>query len=299
MHSYHVPVLLNESIDGLNVHPKGIYVDATYGGGGYSEIILKKLSGGRLFAFDMDEAASALLPKSRKFFFVHGNFKFIKNYLKYYGIEKVDGIVADLGVSSRHLDQAERGFTYRNMAPLDMRMNPGSNITAEKVINEYDINRLSGLFKTYGELRQADKLAELIADKRREKKIETNMQLIGCIKAIVPKRTENQFLSQVFQSLRIEVNQELDNLRFFLQSTVELLKSGGRLVVVSYHSLEDRIVKNFMKWGKIDGPPQKDVYGKWTSPFTTVTRKPVMPGEEEIVNNPRSRSARLRIAIKK
>ncbi|MBN1158882.1 MAG: 16S rRNA (cytosine(1402)-N(4))-methyltransferase RsmH [Bacteroidales bacterium] len=294
----HVPVLLNECIDGLNVNPKGTYVDATYGDGGYSEILLKKLSCGKLFAIDMDEAASADLPENQNFFFIHGNFKFIKNYLKYYRIEQVDGIVADLGVSSRHFDQAERGFTYRTEALLDMRMNTKSTITAEKVINEYDVNQLSGLLKEYGELKQADKLANLIAEKRKEEKIETNMQLIGCIQKIVPKRTENQFLSQVFQALRIEVNQELENLRIFLHSSVELLRSGGRLVVVSYHSLEDRMVKNFMKWGKIDGPPEKDLYGKWSSHFNVITKKPLIPGEEEIMKNPRSRSARLRIAIK-
>lgn len=299
MDTYHVPVLLNECISGLNVRPKGTYVDATYGGGGYSDVILKKLDGGKLFAIDLDEAASVNLPKSKKLIFIHGNFRYIKNYLKYYGIEEVDGIVADLGVSSLHFDDAERGFTYRTLAPLDMRMNNKSNITAEKVINEYEKNRLSTIFKKYGEITQADRLADLIVSKRENQKIITNIQLIGCIKTMIPKKAENQFLSKIFQALRIEVNQELENLKVFLQSAGELLKSGGRLVVVSYHSLEDRIVKNFMKWGNVSGPPQKDVYGKWTERFIPVTRKPVMPEKEEIIKNPRSRSARLRIAIKK
>ncbi len=299
MNTYHVPVLLNECINGLNVHPKGTYVDATYGGGGYSNVILKKLDGGKLFAIDLDEAASVNLPKSRKLIFIHGNFRYIKNYLQYYGIDKVDGIVADLGVSSQHLDDAERGFTYRTLAPLDMRMNHKSSKTAEKVINEYERNQLSSVFKRYGEIAQADKLADLIANKRENQKIKTNLQLIECIKTMIPKKTENQFLSKIFQALRIEVNQELENLKVFLQSAGELLKSDGRLVVVSYHSLEDRIVKNFMKWGNVIGPPQKDVYGKWPERFLPVTRKPVMPGKEEIIKNSRSRSARLRIAIKK
>lgn len=295
----HVPVLLNECIKGLDVHPTGIYVDATYGGGGYSESILKKLESGKLFAFDLDESAAVNLPKNKKFCFIPGNFKFIKNYLKYYGIEKVDGIVADLGVSSRHFDQAKRGFTYRTLAPLDMRMNPKSSFTAEMVINKYKTSHLAKIFKEYGELKLADTLANLIVSKRGEQKIETNMQLIESIKTIIPKQKENQFLSQVFQALRIEVNQELENLRTFLRCSGEVLRSGGRLVVVSYHSLEDRLVKNFMKWGAVNGPPQKDVYGRWDKPFIAVTKKPVMPGKDEIMKNPRSRSARLRIATKK
>lgn len=299
MDTYHIPVLLNECINGLNVRPKGIYVDATYGGGGYSDVILKKLDGGKLFAIDLDDAASVNLPESNKFIFIHGNFRYIKNYLKYYGIEEVDGIVADLGISSLHIDNAERGFTYRTLAPLDMRMNHNSGNTAEKVINEYERNRLSTVFKKYGEIAQADKLANLLANKREHQKIKTNLQLIECIKTVIPKKTENQFLSKIFQALRIEVNQELENLKVFLQSAAELLKCGGRLVVVSYHSLEDRIVKNFMKWGNVSGPPQKDLYGKWPERFIPVTRKPVMPGKEEIIKNPRSRSARLRIAIKR
>lgn len=300
MNAYHIPVMLNECLEALQVRPDGIYVDATYGGGGYSAAILKKLKGGKLFAFDMDEDAATDLPKNNRFVFILGNFRYLKNYMKYYGIEKLDGIVADLGVSSHHFDSAERGFTYRNPAMLDMRMNAKSGLTAMKVINTYDEENLIRIFTGYGDLKHghAARIAGQIRKRQEEKSIENTMELVECIRPFVPKHEENPFLSRVFQAIRIEVNRELENLRIFLQDAVELLQQGGRLAVVSYHSLEDRIVKNFMRWGNADKPPQKDVYGRWEKPFTIVTGKPLTPGKEETLSNPRARSARLRIAVK-
>lgn len=294
----HVPVLLNESVVGLNIKAGGTYIDATYGGGGYSREILSRLKGGRLFAIDVDEETTAGMPVSDNFVFIHGNFRYLKNYLRYYNIDEADGIVADLGVSSHHFDKAERGFTYRQDAPLDMRMNLSSGFTAFNIINEYDESRLAGLFRNYGELHQASRIASLIAGTRKIKQIETNRELIDCLQGIAPKNNINQFLSQVFQALRIEVNRELESLEIFINDAGNMLKSGGRLVIVSYHSLEDRLVKNYMRWGNTREEPQKDMYGNRPMKFRTVTRKPVMPGDDEIKSNPRSRSARLRIAEK-
>jgi len=299
MSAYHTPVLLKESVDGLNISPDGIYVDVTYGGGGHSVEILNKISRGKLFAFDQDEDAAKKLPDDKRFFFIQGNFRFLKNYLNYYGVKYIDGLLADLGVSSHHLNTPERGFTYRAVADLDMRMNRNSKLTAEIIINEYDSDRLSGIFLEYGELHQARRLANAIIQCRLKQRIVTTAQLISSIEPLVPKQVENQYLSKVFQALRIEVNHELDNLEEMLFSAVEMLKPCGRLVIISYHSLEDRLVKNFMRWGNTREQPVKDIYGNSYAPFRIISKKPLVAGDEEVQRNPRARSARLRIAEKK
>ncbi len=299
MSGYHTPVLLKDSIDGLNISPGGIYVDVTYGGGGHSAEILRRLKDGRLYAFDQDEDAAASLPEDKRFFFIQGNFRYLKNYLRYHGVEHIDGLLADLGVSSHHFNDPERGFTYRTDAALDMRMNTKSRLTAETVINEYDTGRLSGLLRDYGEVIQARKLAAAIASERIKNRIVTTNQLISCIEHMIPKQAENQFLSKVFQAIRIEVNHELESLEEMLAGALELLKPGGRLVVISYHSLEDRLVKNFLRWGNTREQPAKDIFGNSDEPFRIITRKPVTAGEKEISDNPRARSARLRIGEKK
>lgn len=299
MNGYHIPVLLKESIDGLNISPAGTYVDVTYGGGGHSAAILQKLDSGRLYAFDQDEDAIGNLPENSRFSFIQGNFKFLKNYLKFHGVKHIDGLLADLGVSSHHFNTPERGFTYRTDAVLDMRMNRRSKLTAETIINEYEPERLSHIFHDYGELFQARKLTAAIINGRQNQRIKTVNQLITCIEPLIPKPSENQFLSKVFQAIRIEVNQELESLENMLNSALSMLNPKGRLVVISYHSLEDRMVKNFIRWGNTKEQPVKDIYGNSDEPFLPITRKPVTAGDIEIQNNPRARSARLRIAEKK
>jgi len=298
MSDYHIPVLLKESIDGLNISSGGIYVDATFGGGGHSALILKKMNGGRLFAFDQDEDVARNLPDDVRFFFILGNFRFLKNYLKYYGVLKIDGLIADLGVSSYHFNTPERGFSYRFQAALDMRMNKHGRLTAETVVNEYEIKHLTDLFREYGELPQAHRIAATIGQCRTNQRLVTTTQLVHCIESLTPKHAENQFLSKVFQALRIEVNRELSSLKELLFSATEMLRPGGRLVIISYHSLEDRLVKNFMRWGDSEEEPVKDIYGQRYEPYRLITRKPITAGENEIMNNPRARSARLRIAEK-
>jgi len=295
----HIPVMQNEVIDLLQCKPGGIYVDATYGGGGHSAAILKKMDGGRLFAFDQDEDAANNLPDDDRFFFILGNFRFLKNYLNYNGVKSIDGLIADLGVSSHHFNTPERGFSYRSQASLDMRMNQKGSLTAEKIVNEYDINRLTELFREYGELHQARRIASAIKEFRTSQRMVTTTQLVSCIEPLIPGHLENQFLSKVFQALRIEVNQELSSLKEMLMSASDLLKPGGRLVIISYHSLEDRLVKNFMRWGNSDEEPVKDVFGNSYEPYRLITKKPVMAGENEVLVNPRARSARLRIAERK
>jgi 16S rRNA (cytosine1402-N4)-methyltransferase len=299
MKEYHIPVLLKESVDGLNVDPSGTYVDATYGGGGHSAEILKRLENGRLYAFDQDNDAATSLPDDKKFFFIQGNFRFLKNYLRYYGTSHIDGLLADLGVSSHHFNTPGRGFTYREDAPLDMRMNSKGKITAEKIINEYDVEKLSLLFYKYGEISQARKLSAAVLQARERQRILTAGQLIDSIKHYIPHQAENQFLSRVFQALRIEVNREMESLERMLHDALEMLNPGSRLVIISYHSLEDRMVKNFIRWGNVKEQPLKDIYGNIPEPFRVVTRKPVTAGDEEILRNSRARSARLRIAEKK
>jgi 16S rRNA (cytosine1402-N4)-methyltransferase len=292
-------VLLNESVEGLNIKPTGTYVDVTYGGGGHSSEILKKLTRGKLFAFDQDADAAKSLPENNKFFFIQGNFRFLKNYLNYYKVNRIDGLLADLGVSSHHFNTPGRGFTYRTDSKLDMRMNQGSEVTAEKIINEYDGRHLADLFREFGELQQARKLAAAITQARAIQRIDTSNRLIDCIAPLVPKQNENQFLSRVFQALRIEVNRELENLKDLLFAATEMLSPGGRLVIISYHSLEDRLVKNFMRWGNPSEPPEKDLFGNSRQTFDIITRKPITAGEQEVNANPRARSALLRIAEKK
>lgn len=299
MSEYHIPVLLNESVDGLNIKAGGVYVDATYGGGGHSAAILRKLTGGKLYAIDQDEDAAKNLPDSEKFFFIHGNFRYLKNFMAYFGVTGIDGLLADLGVSSHHFNTPERGFTYRADTLLDMRMNRNSKLTAGMVINEYSDEKLTEVFRNYGELGEARKLAVAIVKYRLQRSIDTTGQLVECIRNLIPRKTENQFLAKVFQAIRIEVNHEMESLEEMLAGATELLNPGGRLVVISYHSLEDRMVKNFMRWGNAHEEPVKDIYGHTQVPYQVITRKPVEANTDETAQNPRSRSARLRIAEKK
>jgi 16S rRNA (cytosine1402-N4)-methyltransferase len=294
--SYHIPVLLNESIEGLKVQPNGTYVDLTFGGGGHSGGILEKLDGGRLFAFDQDIDALQNKIDDGRLILVHGNFRFLKNYLKYYGAEEVDGILADLGVSSYHFDESERGFSYRTEGPLDMRMNQEGKLSAEQVLNDYSVEELKKIFVKYGEISNSNKLVAIIDQARRQKPIKTIQEFIAVIHSCIPMHQESKYLSKVFQALRIEVNQEITSLRHMLEQTVDVLKPGGRLVVITYHSLEDRLVKNFTKTGNFEGLQEKDFYGHVSAPFHPVNRKVIVPGEKEISMNPRSRSAKLRIS---
>jgi 16S rRNA (cytosine1402-N4)-methyltransferase len=298
MSAYHTPVLLKESVEGLNIRPGGIYVDVTYGGGGHSAEILRTLGKGMLYAFDQDEDVTRHLPEDKRFCFIRGNFRYLRNYLRYEGVSHIDGLLADLGVSSHHFNTPERGFTYRADAMLDMRMNRQAPLTAETVINDYDPERLTGLFRDYGELREARKLASSIQRARTRQRITSVSQLIGSIETLAPRQAENQFFSKVFQAIRIEVNHELVNLTDMLKAAHDVLRPGGRLVIISYHSLEDRLVKNFMRWGDPFEQPVADLFGKTPEPFTLITRKPLVAGEEEIQANPRARSARLRVAEK-
>jgi len=299
MSEYHIPVLLEESIDGLNLQPNGIYVDATYGGGGHSLRILEKLQGGKLVAFDQDEDALQNIADDGRLIFVNHNFKFLKNFLRYHGITKVDGILADLGVSSHDFDQPDRGFSFRFDGQLDMRMNQSADKDAVKVINEYEVSRLGEMFRDYGEIQNWRNLAQTIEQSRSLQKIVTIPQFLNAIARCVPAKIEKKYLAQVFQALRIEVNNEMEALASFLESTLELLNPGGRLVVISYHSLEDRMVKNFMRSGRIDGKTEQDFYGHYHLPIEVITRKVIVPGEVEIRQNPRARSAKLRIAQRK
>jgi 16S rRNA (cytosine1402-N4)-methyltransferase len=298
MSTYHTPVLLRESVEGLNIRPGGIYVDVTYGGGGHSAEILRVLGKGMLYAFDQDEDVTRHLPDDKRFCFIRGNFRYLRNYLRYEGVSRIDGLLADLGVSSHHFNTPERGFTYRADALLDMRMNRQAPLTAETVINDYDPDRLTGLFRDYGELREARRLAHSIQRARTQQRITSVSQLIGTIETLAPRQAENQFFSKVFQAIRIEVNHELVNLTDMMKSALDLLQPGGRLVIISYHSLEDRLVKNFMRWGDPFEQPVADLYGRTPEPFRLITRKPLVASEEEINSNPRARSARLRVAEK-
>lgn len=294
---YHTPALLLPSIDGLNINPSGIYVDSTFGGGGHSRAILDKLgSNGRLFGFDQDIDALDNAPADDRFTFVHGNFRHMANFLRYYGVTAVDGILADLGVSSHHFDDPERGFSFRFDAPLDMRMNQKSDITAAEIINTADEERLASLFRLYGELPTARRLAHAIVTARTTKAIATTAQLIAIAEPFVNPRQQKKELAQIFQTLRIEVNDEMGALKCLLAASTDLIKEGGRLAVITYHSLEDRLVKNFMRSGNIDGNVEKDFFGRQLSPFRQVNSKPIVADENEVNDNPRSRSAKLRIA---
>lgn len=296
MTKYHSPVMLKECMDGLNINPSGTYVDVTFGGGGHSKEILKHLKDGRLFAFDQDEDAIANTIDDERFTLIESNFSFIKNFLRYHDAIPVDGILADLGISSHQIDVPERGFAHRYDAELDMRMDQGSELSAKTVINEYDEQALAKIFWQYGEVKNSRKLAQTICTERTKAPIETVFQLRTVISSCIPKKIENRYLSQVFQALRIEVNRELETLKTFLEKSAEVMEPGGRLVVMSYHSLEDRLVKNFINSGNFDGKAEKDIYGNTDTPFKAITRKPITATDEEIAQNPRARSAKLRIA---
>ena len=300
MSEYHQPVMLQECMEGLAINPDGVYVDVTFGGGGHSREILKKLSKkGRLLAFDQDADARKNLPDDDRLTFIDQNFRYLKNNCRLQGATSVDGILADLGVSSHQFDKPERGFSIRFDADLDMRMDQGTSLTAKEVINTYSEDKLHKIFGIYGEIKNAKSLAREIITARLNAPIETVSELKLALLKLIPKGKENKYLAQVFQALRIEVNQELEALQEFLEQTVDVLKPGGRLVVMSYHSLEDRLVKNFIAKGKFRGEVEKDFFGNQLKPLEAVTLKAVTAGEEEIKLNNRARSAKLRIAEKK
>lgn len=299
MTDYHIPVLLKESIDGLNIKPNGIYVDVTFGGGGHSKEILSRLDkNGKLFGFDQDEEAYKNVLDDDRFVFVRSNFRYLSNFLQYYHVEKVDGILADLGVSSHHFDDEDRGFSFRYDSQLDMRMNRSAKQTAADILNNYDEKELSNLFFQYGELRMARKIASAIVNARQKKPLTTVNDFLEIMERFTIRDRERKVLAQAFQALRIEVNQELDALSEMLQQSVERLVVGGRISVISYHSLEDRIVKNFFRSGNIEGKIEKDFYGNPLTSLKVINRKVIIPEEEEQRLNPRSRSAKLRIAEK-
>lgn len=300
MSEYHVPVMLAECIEGLNIDPDGTYVDVTFGGGGHSREIMKHLGpNGRLIAFDQDADAQRNLIDDERFVFVDQNFRYLKNFCRLHDAMPVNGILADLGVSSHQFDEAERGFSIRFDAELDMRMNQLSDLTAKQVVNTYAVADLHRIFGIYGEIQNAKSLAETIATARLNAPITTIADLKNVISNRIPKGKENKYLAQVFQALRIEVNQELEALKDFLMQSAEVLAPGGRLVVMSYHSLEDRLVKNFIAKGKFSGEVEKDLYGNDNKPLDAVSRGAITASAEEIVNNNRARSAKLRIAVKK
>ena len=295
---YHNPVLLKETVDGLNIKEDGIYVDVTFGGGGHSKEILKRLGEkGRLFAFDQDLDALENSINDSRFQLINENFRYIKRFLRFYGVKEVDGILADFGVSSHQFDVAERGFSTRFEADLDMRMNQKSQLSAFHVINEYDEEQLKHVFLTYGELRAAGAMAKVIIEHRKDAVIKTSEQLKKVLSKFLPPRHENKVLAQIYQAIRIEVNQEIEALKEFLEQTPEVLKQGGRLSFISYHSLEDRLVKRFIRNGLFEGEPERDMYGNFEVPLKKLNGL-IVPSKEEIKNNSRARSAKLRIAEK-
>ena len=306
--TYHIPVLLNESIDGLNIQPGGIYVDVTIGGGGHSHEILKRLdANAHLYSFDQDADAEANLKQNHgddllndeRFTFVRSNFRYLKNWMRYHGVEQIDGLLADLGVSSHHFDDESRGFSFRFESPLDMRMNKRSSKTAADIVNNYAEEALADIFYLYGELKNSRKIASLLVKARQEKKIETTGDFIAVVEPLFKREREKKDLAKLFQALRIEVNGEMSALKELLTSVVDILKPGGRLSVITYHSLEDRIVKNIMKAGNIEGKIEQDFFGRINTPFKLINNKVIVPTDEEQEQNPRSRSAKLRIAEKK
>ena len=297
--TYHVPVLLDESIDGLGLKPGGVYVDVTFGGGGHSREILRRLGGeGHLYSFDQDADAERNIVASPNFTFVRSNFRYLKNWMRYYGVEQIDGLLADLGVSSHHFDDETRGFSFRFEAPLDMRMNKRAGKTAADILNKTDESRLADILFLYGELKQARRMAAAIVKAREQKPFATTQDLLGAVGSLIPREREKKDAAKLFQALRIEVNQEMTALRDMLTAATELLRPGGRLSVITYHSLEDRIVKNVMRSGNAEGKVEKDFFGRTETPFDTVG-KVIQPTAEEQQRNPRSRSAKLRIAEKR
>ena len=298
--TYHVPVLLQESIDGMNLQPGGIYVDVTFGGGGHSKEILRQGDSTiRLFSFDQDQDAERNIVNDERFTFVRSNFRYLYNFLRYHEVEGVDAVLADLGVSSHHFDDSERGFSFRFDGKLDMRMNKRAGITAADVVNTYEEERLADIFYLYGELKNSRKLASAIVKARSSKQIVTIGDFLDIVKPMFGREREKKELAKVFQALRIEVNQEMEALKEMLYAATEALKPGGRLVVITYHSLEDRMVKNIMKTGNIEGKAEQDFFGNVNTPFRLVNNKVIVASDEEVARNPRSRSAKLRIAEKK
>lgn len=296
---YHTPALLNESVDGLNISPDGVYVDVTFGGGGHSREILKRLGKrGRLIAFDQDRDAVKNAPDDPRFIFVRSNFRFLRNFLRYYNVDAVDGLLADLGVSFHHFDDPGRGFSFRFEGALDMRMNRDAGMTAADILNEYPEERLSDLLYRYGELRNARGIAKAVVLFRQDREINTTDDLLSILEPFTRRDREKKVLAQAFQALRIEVNGEMNALMEMLEQALLSLKPGGRLSVISYHSLEDRLVKNFFRTGNFEGELVKDFYGNVETPFTLINRKVIVPSEEEQLSNPRSRSAKLRVAEK-
>ena len=309
--TYHVPVLLKPSVDGLNIQSGGIYVDVTFGGGGHSREILSRLdSQAHLYSFDQDAdaeqnvmhregSAEKRFVDDARFTFVRSNFRYLKNWMRYYGVEKIDGLLADLGVSSHHFDDESRGFSFRFDAPLDMRMNKRAGLTAADVVNDYDEEALANLFYLYGELKQSRRIAAALVKVRAQQRIATTQDFLKATEPLFKREREKKDMAKLFQALRIEVNHEMDALKEMLQSATELLRSGGRLSVITYHSLEDRIVKNMMKAGNAEGKKVQDFYGRIETPFNLVNNKVIVPSADEQQENPRSRSAKLRIAEKK
>lgn len=297
--TYHVPVLLNESVDGLNIKAGGVYVDVTFGGGGHSKEILSRLpEGAHLFSFDQDADAERNIIADDKFTFVRSNFRYIKNFMRYHEVDGIDGVLADLGVSSHHFDDSERGFSFRFDGKLDMRMNQRAGKTAADIVNTYEEEALADLFYLYGELKNSRKIASAIVKARSTKALRTIEDLLNIVKPMFGREREKKELAKVFQALRIEVNQEMDALKEMLLAATELLKPGGRLSVITYHSLEDRIVKNLMKTGNCEGKEEKDFFGRSSSPYRLINNKVIVPDADELERNPRSRSAKLRIAEK-
>ena len=297
--TYHVPVLLHESIDGLAIKSGGIYVDVTFGVGGHSKEILRRLDGkAHLYSFDQDPDAEKNIVNDDRFTFVRSNFRYLKNWMRYYGVDHIDGLLADLGVSSHHFDDETRGFSFRFDAPLDMRMNKRAGTTAAEILNTYDEEQLADIFYIYGELKNARKIASIIAKTRNEKKIETTGDLMSATEKLFQREREKKEMAKMFQALRIEVNHEMDALKEMLNGAKDLLGEGGRLSVITYHSLEDRIVKNMMKAGNVEGKIKQDFFGRIEAPFRLINNKVIVPSDEEQQQNPRSRSAKLRIAEK-
>lgn len=298
--TYHVPVMLHEAVDGMDIQPGGIYADLTLGGGGHTREILSRMNqNAHLYGFDQDEDAEQNIPSDERFTFVRSNFRYLYNFLRYHGVEGVNAVLADLGVSSHHFDDSERGFSFRFDGKLDMRMNKRAGMTAADVVNSYEEERLADIFYLYGELKNSRKLASAIAKARNNKQVVTIGDFLEIVKPLFGREREKKELAKVFQALRIEVNQEMEALKEMLYAATEALKPGGRLVVITYHSLEDRMVKNIMKTGNIEGKSEQDFFGNIKTPFRLVTNKVIVPSNEEVARNPRSRSAKLRIAEKK
>lgn len=297
---YHVPVLLEACVDGLVTNPAGVYVDATFGGGGHSRAVMARMDGGgHLYGFDQDADAEANIVPDARFTFVRSNFRYLRNWMRYYGVDRIDGLLADLGVSGHHFDDGERGFSFRSVGRLDMRMNRRARLTAEEVLNDYPEERLADIFFLYGELKNARKIASRVADARAHRRIETTEDFVKTVVPTLGRDREKKDLAKAFQALRIEVNQELEALKEMLAAAATLIRTGGRLVVLTYHSLEDRMVKNLIKTGNTEGRRIQDFYGNVDCPFRAVHNKAIMPGEEERLANPRCRSAKLRIAEKR